>query len=310
MEAKCNLILDSCCDLPFQVVDREGVDLINFPYIYDGEEFVDDLYQSITPKDFFDTMRGKKATYPSTSQIPVQTLTDAFRRALESGVPTVYLAFSSGLSGTFDSACLIAENLKSEYPDGKLYVVDTCLASVAEGLLVYEAINQRENGLSAEEMVAWAEEAKYFVNAQFMVDDLDSLQRGGRIPSNIAKAGSKLDVKPMISFDLNGKLSLTGVARGRKKGIKQLLDFYTKHCDQRQAVRQVVVANADCQKDADRMCQSLENEDSAAIILQSNVGPVIGSHVGPGMIAIVFWGSDRREEISVADRIARKIKRG
>jgi len=308
MEAKCNLILDSCCDLPYQILDRPGVEVLRFPYIQEGVEYIDDMYSESTPKQFFAMMRDKKSGYPSTAQIPLPAIEGAFRRALESGVPTVYLGFSSGLSGTFETCRMLAENLSAEYPQGELHVVDTLLASVAEGLLVYEALNQREKGLTATEMVEWVKEARFFVNAQFMVDDLSALERGGRIPGNVAKAGAMLDVKPMLGFDLEGKLALTGVVRGRKKGIKQLISFYSKNHDTNHPVHQVVTANADCPRDADKLCDGLKKDDESVFVLQSSVGPVIGSHVGPDMLAVVFWGHDRRNEISVADRIARKVK--
>lgn len=308
MEAKCNLILDSCCDLPYQILDRPGVEVLRFPYIQEGVEYIDDMYSESTPKQFFAMMRDKKSGYPSTAQIPLPAIEDAFRRALESGVPTVYLGFSSGLSGTFETCRMLAENLSAEYPQGELHVVDTLLASVAEGLLVYEALNQREKGLTATEMVEWVKEARFFVNAQFMVDDLSALERGGRIPGNVAKAGAMLDVKPMLGFDLEGKLALTGVVRGRKKGIKQLISFYSKNHDTNHPVHQVITANADCPRDADKLCDGLKKDDESIFVLQSSVGPVIGSHVGPDMLAVVFWGHDRRNEISVADRIARKVK--
>ncbi|MDD6635623.1 MAG: DegV family protein [Coriobacteriaceae bacterium] len=308
MEAKCNLILDSCCDLPYQILDRPGVEVLRFPYIQEGVEYIDDMYSESTPKQFFAMMRDKKSGYPSTAQIPLPAIEGAFRRALESGVPTVYLGFSSGLSGTFETCRMLAENLSAEYPQGELHVVDTLLASVAEGLLVYEALNQREKGLTATEMVEWVKEARFFVNAQFMVDDLSALERGGRIPGNVAKAGAMLDVKPMLGFDLEGKLALTGVVRGRKKGIKQLISFYSKNHDTNHPVHQVITANADCPRDADKLCDGLKKDDESVFVLQSSVGPVIGSHVGPDMLAVVFWGHDRRNEISVADRIARKVK--
>lgn len=308
MEAKCNLILDSCCDLPYQILDRPGVEVLRFPYIQEGVEYIDDMYSESTPKQFFAMMRDKKSGYPSTAQIPLPDIEGAFRRALESGVPTVYLGFSSGLSGTFETCRMLAENLSAEYPQGELHVVDTLLASVAEGLLVYEALNQREKGLTATEMVEWVKEARFFVNAQFMVDDLSALERGGHIPGNVAKAGAMLDVKPMLGFDLEGKLALTGVVRGRKKGIKQLISFYSKNHDTNHPVHQVITANADCPRDADKLCDGLKKDDESVFVLQSSVGPVIGSHVGPDMLAVVFWGHDRRNEISVADRIARKVK--
>lgn len=303
---QCNLIIDSCCDLPAEVVAREGVELIQFPYIMSDGEHSDDLYQTTSAHDFYEGMRNGEE--PSTAQIAIPVFHDAFSRAVESGVPTVYLSFSSGLSGSFNTAVLVRDQLLAEHPEAELYVVDTKLASVAEGFLVYEAMRQRDKGLSASELVKWVEEASYFVDAEFMVDDLEALKRGGRIPSSVAYAGAKLDVKPLLAFSLDGKLSLTGVARGRKKGIKQLADYFDKRVANRTPGQCVVVAHSDCPKDAERLKEALLKIDESLLFLESNIGPVIGSHVGPDMVALVFWGNDRREDISVADRIAKKVK--
>ena len=306
MTCSCNLIIDSCCDLPYEVVDREGVELIELPYIMEDGEHADDLYRSTTAHEFFQAMRD--GAQPSTAQVPVPVYQDAFTRAVESGVPTVCLVFSSGLSGSYDAAALVHSQIMEEHPDAELYLVDTRLASVAEALLVHEALRQREKGLSAKELARWAEEARFFVDAEFMVDDLESLRRGGRIPGSVAYAGAKLDVKPLLSIGADGKLSLCGVARGRKKGIKQLADYYAKRVADEGTVKYVVIGNADCPKDAERLKEALTKIDDSILFLESSIGPVIGSHVGPGMIAVVFWGSDKREELSVADRIARRVK--
>lgn len=302
----CNLIIDSCCDLPADVVDREGVELLEFPYIMEDGEHSDDLYRTTDAHTFFQAMRD--GSRPSTAQLSMPVLDAAFRRAAESGVPTVFLCFSSGLSGTYDTAVMTLEQVRAEYPDAEIYIVDTKLASVAEALLVYEALRQRERGLTASELARWAEEARYFVDAEFMVDDLEALRRGGRIPGSIAYAGAKLDVKPLLTIDPDGKLTLCGVARGRKKGIKQLVDYYLKRVAPASFGQHVVIGNADCPKDAERLKELLSKADENILFLESSIGPVIGSHVGPGMIAVVFWGSDKREAVSVADRIARKVK--
>ena len=273
------------------MVDREGIELIEFPYIAGDGEHSDDMYRSRSAHDFFDSMRN--GDEPSTAQVPLTVYQDVFTRAIESGVPTVCLSFSSGLSGSYNTAMIIRDQLVAEHPEAELYVVDTLLASIAEGFLVYEAIRQRDRGLTAKEMVDWAEEAR---------------RRGGRIPASVALAGSKLDVKPLLNIALDGKLSLTGVARGRKKGIKQLAEYYAKHVSDEGAARFAVIGNADCPKDADRLKEALSKIDENILFLESSIGPVIGSHVGPGMLAVVFWGKDRREELSVADRIARKVK--
>ncbi len=308
MAASCNLIIDSCCDLPFEVVDREGVELVKFPYIMEDGECADDLYRTTTAHEFFQAMRD--GAQPTTSQVPMHVYQDVFERAIESGVPTVCLVFSSGLSGSYDAAALVHARLMEEHPDAQLYLVDTRLASVAEALLVHEALRQREKGLTAEELASWAEEARFFVDAEFMVDDLESLRRGGRIPGSVAYAGAKLDVKPLLTIGPDGKLSLSGVARGRKKGIKQLADYYAKRVDDKGPAKYVVIGNADCPKDAERLKDALSKIDDSILFLESSIGPVIGSHVGPGMIAVVFWGGDKREALSVADRIARKVKQG
>lgn len=306
MECACNLIIDSCCDLPFELVDREGVELIEFPYILSDGQHADDLYRTSSAHDFYEGMR--KGEEPTTAQVPVPVFRDAFERAAKRGVPTVYLSFSSGLSGSFDAAALVRDQVLAEHPEAELHLVDTRLASVAEGLLVYEALRQRERGLTACELAQWAEEARNFVDAEFMVEDLEALRRGGRIPGSVAYAGSKLDVKPLLNIALDGKLSLSGVARGRKKGLKQLAEYFERRRAEKGPGQVVVVAHADCAKDVERLKEALVKVDDTILILESSIGPVIGSHVGPGMVAVVFWGNDKREELSVADRIAKKVK--
>ncbi len=306
MEIKCNLIIDSCCDLPAEVVDHEGVYLLQFPYYDDEGQYLDDLYRSRSAHDFYESMRN--GNEPHTAQLPIPSLRAAFEWAHEQGKPAVFLSFTSGLSGTFGTASVLLSQMKEEIPDLDVRLVDTKLASIAEALLVYEAINQRDKGLSADEMVAWAEEARFFVNRQFMVDDLEALRRGGRIPATVAFAGSKLDVKPLLGIDNDGKLTLTGVARGRKKGLKALVDFYQKNKAEDAPDRHVIIGNADCPKDAERLTTLLSKDDDSLMFLQTSIGPVIGSHVGPSMIALVFWGKDCREELSMADRIASKVR--
>ncbi len=306
MDIKCNLIIDSCCDLPYELIDREGVYLLKYPYTDSSGEHLDDLYQSISDHDFYEGMRNGEE--PQTAQIPMVAFNEAFDWAHNEGLPCVFLSFSSGLTGTFDTAQIVLEQKKQEHPDLELYAVDTKLASVAEALLVYEALRQRERGLSAKELADWASEAHYFINEEFMLDDLEALRRGGRIPSSVAHAGAKLDVKPLLTIDDEGKLALSGVARGRKKGIKALVEYYEKNKADGMPNNNIVIGHSDCPKDAQRLVELLRKIDESAIVIESRIGPVIGSHVGPGMLAIVFWGEDSRLNMSVADRLAHKVK--
>ena len=307
MSTKCTLILDSCCDLPYDLLQKEGIYLVNFPYIDSKGEHLDDMYQSITASEFYDGMRNGEE--PTTAQVSMPAIKEAYQWAREQGKPCVYLCFSSALSGTYDTAAMLLETEKQEHPDMELHLVDTKLASLAEGFLVYEAIRLWEGGMTAQELADWALEARFFVDAQFMLEDLEALRRGGRISPTIAFAGSKLDVKPLLVLDAEGNLGLAGVVRGRKKGIKALVEYYRKRADRSSKWPNVVMtAHSDCPKDAERLHELLVQENESATILDGQIGPVIGSHVGPGMIAVVFWGSDKRKETSVADRIAQKVR--
>ena len=302
---QCDLIIDSCCDLPAGLACQEGVHLLRFPYILEGETFEDDLFQTTTAHDFYEAMR--KGAAPSTAQLSIPVLTEAFSAAAARGVPAVYLSFSSALSGSYDAAMLVRDQVLAEHPGFELHVIDTHLASVAEGLLVAEAINQRNKGLTAAELADWASEARYFINEEFMVEDLDALRRGGRIPASVAVAGAALDVKPLLNIAEDGSLSLVGVARGRKKGIKQLAACYEKAVAA-DMPKYVAIGNADCPKDAERLKEALLKVDDGIMFIEGSIGPVIGSHVGPGMLAVVFWGHDKRESLSMVDRIAKRVK--
>lgn len=305
-KAQCKLLLDSCCDLPADLLVSGEVEYLQFPFIMNDGEHLDDLWQTMQVKDFYDRMR--KGEVSGTAQIPVPELVEVFERCAEEGTPTVYLAFTSGLSGTFDTVLRISDDIREKYPDFELYVVDTKLASIAEGLLAYEAINQRNRGLSAAQLAEWAEEARWYVNCLFTVDDLEYLRRGGRIPAAAASIGTKLNIKPLLNFDLEGGLSMAGVARGRKKALKALVKQYDDDAAEKRGSNDtVLVASADSEGDMKWVEEHLDRSEVSIPAIHCSIGPVIGSHVGPGMVAIAFWGPDRRQNISIADRIANKI---
>lgn len=305
-KAQCRLLLDSCCDLPADLLNGAEVEYLQFPFIMNDGEHLDDLWQTMQAKEFYDRVR--KGEVSGTAQIPIPELVEVFERCAEEGTPTVYLVFTSGLSGTFETVERIAADTREKYPDFELYVVDTKLASIAEGLLAYEAINQRNRGLSAAQLAEWAEEARWYVNCLFTVDDLEHLRRGGRIPAAAASIGSKLNIKPLLNFDLDGGLSMAGVARGRKKALKALVKQYDDDAaETRGSNDTVLVASADADGDMKWVEEHLDRSEVSIPAIQCTIGPVIGSHVGPGMVAIAFWGADRRQNISIADRIANKI---
>ena len=302
----CRLILDSCCDLPRQILDDAGVEFLRFPFIMNDGEHLDDLGATMTPKEFYDRLRAGEVS--GTAQIPIVTLQETFEGYAKDGTPTVHLAFTRGLSGTYETVERVAAEVREKYPDFELYTVDTKLASVAEGLLVYEAIRQRDRGLTAKQLATWAEEARWYVNCLFTLDELESLRRGGRIPGAVAMLGTALDIKPLLNFNLDGSLAMAGVSRGRKKSLKALVKCYEEnHVSGAGSDETVIVASADAGKDATWVEEHLDRPDGSIPALRCDIGPVIGSHVGPGMVAIVFWGPDRRKKVSRADQIADEV---
>ena len=301
-----NIISDSCCDLPFDLYKSLGIGLLHFPYLVDDVEYFDDLYETSTPHQFFERLR--KGAEAKTAQIPYVRILEMFEKAAQEPLPTVFLSFSSGLSGNYETMKQACAETLEKFPQAEIYVVDTLLPSIAEGSLVWEAVRQAERGLSAKELVAWAEEARYFVNGFFTIPDLESLRRGGRIPDIAAMAGATLDIKPIISIDLDGRLKLFAAARGRKKSIKLLLQLYEERVSSDEP-NVVIVASADATKELKQMTEQLLKKTTSTppVIISSSVGPVIGAHVGPDMIAISFWGPDRRESVSLTDRIANAV---
>ena len=299
----CNLITDSCCELTRAYLDEHEVGVLHFTYTEAGKADgglcgVDDLFESRTPEEFYGAIAAGAA--PMTSQPSPAEFEQAFRAAIESGVPTVVITLSSGISGCYNGAVAVLDRLKEEYgQDVPLYVVDSLIGSAAQTLLVVEAIRQRDAGLTATEMVAWLEEARYRVRVSFMVDDLEYLRRGGRIPSAAAKIGSLLGVKAMLGFAVDGSLSFAGVARGRKKALRKLMDDVLEERQRTDAPHGedlgcVILGNAACSDDAAVLAAQITAADPELHTITVNIGPTIGCHVGPGMMACCFWGADRR----------------
>lgn len=303
----CRIVIDTCADLTPEVAATLDVDILGFPYILDGEEFTDDIWTTVTPKEFYDKLRaGSKA---STSAVSLGRYIEFFTKCAEEGTPTVYLCFTSALSSSYNSACQAAEQVRSQFPEFELYVVDNALPCSCGELLAMEAVRQRAAGLTARQLVDWANEAKTYVHGYFTLESLDALAAGGRIPPAAASLSSKLDIKPELSFDLSGSLSLIGVNRGRKKALKSLIKSFKENYELDPALPLAIVSS-DAEKDADWLEAAVRKEPGCEdlTILRGSVGPTIGAHVGPGMVALIFWGKNRAEKVSLTDRIANRVR--
>lgn len=305
------IIVDSTADYAPGVAEQLGVEVIPFTYVGPDGEHVDDLWATSDPHEFYEGMRKNPHVRYTTSAVTPGRYLEVFERAAEEGLPTIYMGLTAGLSSSIYAAEQAAQMVRDSHPDFEIYVLDTRCDSAAGELLAIEVVRQASNGLSAEELYAWASDARYFVQGYFTLDSFDALAAGGRIPPAAANVGGKLDIKPELSYDLNGALTLRGMCRGRKKALRAIIQDFRENYAHDSSLPLAIVST-DAEKDADWLEREVRKEKGCedVAVIRSQVSPILGSHVGPGMVALVFWGTDRREKVSLTDRIARKVKKG
>lgn len=281
------LLTDTCSDLPAAIVEELGLEVVKFPYVLDGVEYIDDFGRSQSHADFYASMRA--GHHPTTTQIPRQAFADSFRAHAEAGEPLLYLGFSSALSGTFDAAWTVRAEVMADFPDADIRLLDTKAASVAQGLLVYEAAKQWRAGRTLDEIEAWVTAERPRLNGWFTINDLETLKRGGRLPGAVAAAGTLLDVKPILHVTADGKLEIKRSVRGRQKSMRALADTIVQRGESVEA-QTIVLGHGDAIEDLELLRELVAERVSAADVITMEVGPVIGTHTGPGMLAVVFWG--------------------
>ena len=285
------LITDSSADLSQEMVQELGVTVLPLSFTIQGKTYRN--YPDNREMDlplFYDMLRaGELAT---TSAVNVAEYTQAVEPILQEGKDVLILAFSSGLSSTYQASVLAAEELREKYPDRKIYTVDTLCASLGQGLLVYLAAQEQRNGKSIEEVRDWAEETKLHLCHQFTVDDLHFLKRGGRISATTAVVGSMLQIKPVLHVDNEGHLINIGKARGRQASLKALVDKMEKTVTE-EGRKTVFISHGDCRKDAVAVADMVRERFGTQDIRINYVGPVIGAHSGPGTLALFYLGTER-----------------
>lgn len=283
------IITDSGSDLTKEWANEIGVKVIDLAVSIEGAEPVAD--SNIDPKELYAMLREKKSA--STSAINIEDFTRAATPFLEEGKDVLYLGFSSGLSSTYGSGHIAAEELAEKYPDRKIYAVDTLCASLGEGLLVYLAAQLRASGASIEEVRDFAESNKLHLCHWFTVDDLFFLKRGGRVSGATAVVGTMLGIKPVMHVDNEGKLIKVGVARGRKASIDAMFDKLKTTMIGESKENTVFISHGDCLEDANYLANRIKNEIGVKEIRIGYVGSVIGSHSGPGTLALFYLGTER-----------------
>jgi DegV family protein with EDD domain len=282
------ITVNSTVDLPKEWLQEKGVPIIPLKYRMDGQEYTD--MDGLSSKEFFAKLR--EGIMSTTSQVNPEEARAAFESILKEGKDILHLAFSSALSGTYNSMRIAAEELAEEYPEAKIIVVDTLCACMGEGLLLYHALRLQGEGKSIEEVAQWVEEHKLHICHNVTVDDLNHLHRGGRVSKAAAVIGSVIQIKPMIHMDNEGRLQVVGKERGRKKSLHRIVE---------QSVQQakgwenpiVMITHGDCLEDAQYVKKLLGEQMPDSEVMIHNIGTVIGSHTGPGVVAVFVMGSER-----------------
>lgn len=283
------LFTDSGCDIDAKTLAEWRVKFIDQTLMFDGED-KELLNSSITAADFYKRMR--EGATAKTAAINVDGFKNAFSPFLKEGKDILYLAFSSGLSTTVNSARIAAEELKEEYPDTTVTVVDTMSGSAGQGMLVYFASEMRDEGKSVDEIKQYLEDNKLHLCHWFTVDDLVYLKRGGRISPTVAFVGGLLGIKPVLHMDSEGHLASVSKARGRKNALNAIVDKYGELAlDKKDG--NLYISHGDCIDDVHYLTDRLKETYGATVKYVADIGPVIGSHSGPGTIAIFFLGRER-----------------
>ena len=288
------IITDSCCDLPLDYVEalHEGLTVIGMPIQFENKTIIDDLGKTYEHKTFYDLLR--RGVMPSTSQINAYRFEMAFKEAVASGYDVIYLGFSSGMSGTFNSAIIAKSLILEQFPHAKIEVVDTLCASVGQGALIIEALKRiRDDAYTFEKLIAWVEDKKYYFHHWFGVNDLNYLRNGGRISPTTALVGNVLHVKPTLTVDCHGVLKSHNNVRGRKKSLTLLEQKVKLHLD-KTASNVILLGHGNCFDDALLLKEMLEQGQDHPTVMLTELSMTIASHVGPDMIAVAFLG-DRRD---------------
>ena len=289
MSESYQLVTDASADLIPDFAEKEKIHVIPMTYMIGEKEYTSDGFVSPEVlKQFYQAERENQLT--RTSQIPPQAYLDCFRAYAEKGESVLYLSLSSGLSGTYNTACFAAEEIMNQFPGITIRCVDSRSATVGIQLLMEKAAENRRSGMSLQENARWLEDNRLRVCHWFLVDDLHYLKLNGRISSATALIGSALSIKPILRIENDGSRVNFAKKRGSKAALNQLLDFYLQSSDS-SVSDHVMIVHADYSEGADYLEEAVREHTPGCRITRAVLSPVIGCHTGPGLCAIAHWGT-------------------
>jgi DegV family protein with EDD domain len=282
--------------MPYQYFEKRKIPFICFHYHMDGKEYADDLGQTVPFEEFY--ARIAAGAMPTTSQVNAGEFIDFFEPFLKDGKDILHISLSTGLSGSYNSACIAGDELLSKYPGRKILIVDSLAASSGYGLLTDAAADMRDRGAAIEDVYAWLEENKLNVHHWFFSTDLRHYKRGGRISAASAVMGTLLNICPLLNVSYEGKLVPRTKIRGKKRVIIEMLRMMEEHAQNGADYSgKCFISNSACYDDARKLADLIEEKfpilDGPVMI--NSVGAVIGAHTGPGTVALFFFGDKRRD---------------
>ena len=284
------IVTDSTADLPQDYLEKNEIGLMTLPYTIDGVTY--DGTDHLDTTEFYNKMRAGKM--PTTSQVNPTQARQHFEEYIKKVKKILYISFSSGLSGTYNSVSIAAGEIMEEYPDVEIIVIDSKCASLGEGLFVHLAVEMKKAGKEFHEVAEYLELHKLNLVHAFTVDDLFHLYRGGRVSRTTAFVGTLASIKPVMHVDDEGHLVPIGKVRGRKKSLHELVDLMEKKIGSYRDKNEIVfISHGDSAEDAQFVADEIRNRFGIEKFLIHDVGPTIGAHSGPGTIALFFLGDCR-----------------
>ncbi|MCL2045672.1 MAG: DegV family protein [Oscillospiraceae bacterium] len=288
------ILTDTNTDLPADYFSQHEIMIVPIAFQLDGKFHNSGNYEEITAKDFYSALRNGSTA--GTALANVETFTEVFTDHAQKGKAILAITLSGELSGTYQNGVIARNDVKSQYPDAEIYVVDSINAAGGAGVVTALAVEKRSEGLTAGQTAAWLEEKKHSCIALFTVDDLMHLHRGGRLSKLSAIAGSIIGIKPLLNVAPDGSLKLKDRARGRSNSINTLFSQMQRSLNPDTKLNYVIISHSDCYDDAKKLADLIENAYEVNNLMVEMMGPVIGTHVGPGAIALFFEGDMTRRE--------------
>lgn len=281
---------DDTTDLPLEYYKEHNVPALHLSYVVD-DVIYDGVEKKLSHNEFYNEIRN--GAMPYTQQVNPETSRMFFEKLVNEGYDILHIAFSSGLSGTCNSAIMGANEVLEEYPEAKITVIDSLCASMGEGLLVHEALKCQKNGMDYDTLVAWVENHKLKIVHEVLADDLFHLHRGGRVSKVAAVVGSSLGVKPIIHVDNEGKLIPFAKQRHKNAALKYLAANLEKKIKVSEQLNTIAISHSNCIDDAEKLANMVRDKYGIQHIIISDIGPTIGSHTGIGTVAVFYFADTR-----------------